>query len=425
MLKVERVHTLKGTIEVPGDKSISHRGVMFGGISRGKTHIKGFLAGEDCLSTIRCFRGLGVEIRQEGDEVEVIGRGTNGLTEPTDVLNAGNSGTTMRLMSGILAGQSFLSIITGDQSLRSRPMARVADPLRLMGAKIDGRNGGKLAPLVIRGGNLKGMVYQSPVASAQVKSAILLSGLYADGITTVVEKEKTRDHTEKMLRAFGGNVSVSGLQVSVSASKLEGQSIQVPGDISSAAFFMVAAAAMPGAELKIKNVGLNPTRTGIIDVLEAMGATIEIEDRFESGGEPMGTIVIKGGVLHGTEISGEMIPRLVDEIPVIAVAAALAEGKTRITGAEELKFKESNRIDAMVSALGTVGANIKALPDGMEIVGPSKIQGGAIDSLGDHRIAMAMAVCGLFSEQAIEIEDSACIDISFPQFETLLKRICR
>jgi 3-phosphoshikimate 1-carboxyvinyltransferase len=279
--------------------------------------------------------------------------------------------------------------------------------------------------LVIRGGNLKGMVYQSPVASAQVKSAILLSGLYADGITTVVEKEKTRDHTEKMLRAFGGNVSVSGLQVSVSASKLEGQSIQVPGDISSAAFFMVAAAAMPGAELKIKNVGLNPTRTGIIDVLEAMGATIEIEDRFESGGEPMGTIVIKGGVLHGTEISGEMIPRLVDEIPVIAVAAALAEGKTRITGAEELKFKESNRIDAMVSALGTVGANIKALPDGMEIVGPSKIQGGAIDSLGDHRIAMAMAVCGLFSEQAIEIEDSACIDISFPQFETLLKRICR
>ncbi len=423
MLKVNPVKKVQGVITVPGDKSISHRGVMLGSISKGKSIITGFLLGEDCLSTIKCFRQLGVEVNQQGNRIEVIGRGTNGLMEPNDVLDAGNSGTTMRLMSGILAGQDFMSVVTGDGSLRKRPMARVSVPLREMGATIDGRENGKLAPLVIRGGNLKGIDYKLPVSSAQVKSAVLLAGIYADGVTKVTEKVQTRDHTERMLKSFGGNINCEDGYITVKRSELEGQEVEVPGDISSAAFFMVAAAAREGSHLVIKNVGLNPTRTGIIDVLMNMGADITLDNIRSSGGEEIGDIVIKGKKLQGTNITKEIIPRLIDEIPVIAVAASMAEGTTRITGAEELKFKESNRITATVDELKKLGVNIKELPDGMEIVGPNKIGGGTVESYDDHRIAMAMAICGLFAEEPVAINDSHCIAISFPEFEDKLKAI--
>ena len=423
MLIVNKVDKIKGEITVPGDKSISHRSVMLSSISNGKSVIKGFLMGDDCLSTISCFRRLGIEIQQTGSEIVILGKGIRGLTEPTDTLDAGNSGTTMRLLSGILAGQDFFSVVTGDESLRKRPMARITDPLREMGASIGGRSDGKLAPLAIKGGNLQGIDYKLPVSSAQVKSAILLAGLYADGVTRVFEGPQSRDHTERMLKAFGGNIEKNGDAIAVSTSELFGQLVEVPGDISSAAFFMVAAAAMPGSYLVIRNVGLNPTRTGIIDVLKEMGADIEFDNLSTSGGEEIGDVIIRGNRLRGINIQKEIIPRLIDEIPVIAVAAALAEGKTTITGAEELKFKESNRIAAVVTEMQKLGINIHELPDGMVIEGPNVIKGGIIESYGDHRIAMAMAICGLFSEDTITVNNSDCIAISFPEFNEVLKQI--
>ncbi|GAB6088170.1 3-phosphoshikimate 1-carboxyvinyltransferase [Alkaliphilus crotonatoxidans] len=425
MLKINQAEGIHGTITVPGDKSISHRAVMLGSISQGKSTIKGFLQGEDCLSTIACFKKMGVEIFQQGNEVTVQGNGVNGLKEPIDILDAGNSGTTMRLMAGILAGQSFLSIVTGDESLRKRPMARIAAPLRQMGAAIDGRQDGRLAPLVIRGGGLRGIDYVLPVSSAQVKSAVLLAGLYAEGTTRVKEPVKSRDHTERMLKAFGGNVAVEGEWIRIGQSQLIGQEVEVPGDISSAAFFMVAAAAKPGAELMIKNVGLNPTRTGIIDVLKAMGAAIAIESIRTSGGEEIGDLHILGGRLRGTSINQEILPRLIDEIPVIAVAAALAEGKTIITGAEELRHKESDRIAAMVTEMKKLGIQVKELPDGMEIEGPNEIGYGIVESYSDHRIAMALAICGLFSKGGITINHPQCIAVSFPEFQEKLKAIVK
>lgn len=425
MLKINQAEGIHGIITVPGDKSISHRAVMLGSISQGKSTIKGFLQGEDCLSTIACFKKMGVEIFQQGNEVTVQGNGVNGLKEPIDILDAGNSGTTMRLMAGILAGQSFLSIVTGDESLRKRPMARIAAPLRQMGAAIDGRQDGRLAPLVIRGGGLRGIDYVLPVSSAQVKSAVLLAGLYAEGTTRVKEPVKSRDHTERMLKAFGGNVTVEGEWIRIGQSQLIGQEVEVPGDISSAAFFMVAAAAKPGAELMIKNVGLNPTRTGIIDVLKAMGAAIAIENIRTSGGEEIGDLHILGGRLRGTSINQEILPRLIDEIPVIAVAAALAEGKTIITGAEELRHKESDRIAAMVAEMKKLGIQVKELPDGMEIEGPNEIGYGIVESYSDHRIAMALAICGLFSKGGITINHPQCIAVSFPEFQEKLKAIVK
>ncbi len=423
MLTTRKVDGVKGEMTVPGDKSISHRSIMLAGISEGRSSIKGFLMGEDCLSTIGCFRGLGVEIEVTQEEIIVEGKGINGLSEPKDILDAGNSGTTIRLLSGILAGQSFMSVITGDESLRKRPMARIAAPLREMGAIIDGRSEGRLAPLAIRGGGLKAIDYRLPVSSAQVKSAVLLAGLYAEGDTRVFEPQPSRDHTERMLKAFGGNISREADVITVSASRLYGQRVEVPGDISSAAFFMVAAAAMPGSSLKICRVGLNPTRTGIIEVLKGMGADIQVDNITISGGEEIGDISIHGGKLRGVDIGREIIPRLIDEIPVIAVAAALAEGKTTITGAEELKFKESNRIAAVVTELQGLGVDIIELEDGMEINGPNIIKGGRAESYGDHRIAMAMAIAGLFSDEPVVIEDSGCIAISFPEFEAMLKKI--
>jgi len=423
MLIVNPIENIQGRISVPGDKSISHRAVMLSGISQGKSRIKGFLRGEDCLSTIACFRGLGIEIQEIDQEVHIMGKGLHGLTEPQDILDAGNSGTTMRLLSGILAGQNFLSIITGDDSLKKRPMDRIANPLRKMGAAIDGRCGGSLAPLVIRGGGLRGMDYTLPVPSAQVKSAVLLAGLYVEENTIVREKSTSRDHTERMLKFLGGNIKTEKGVITLKSSLLEGQEIEVPGDISSAAFFIAAAAAFEGAHLLVEKVGLNPTRTGIIDVLKDMGADIEFDRIHNSGGEEIGDIIVRGRKLRGTNIDEAIIPRLIDEIPVIAVIAAVAEGKTTITGAGELKVKESNRITAMVTELKKRGVDIKELPDGMEINGPNVIRGGEAESYRDHRIAMAMAICALFAKDPIKIKDPECIAISFPQFEEKLKQI--
>lgn len=420
-----RVDKLEGKITVPGDKSISHRAVMLSSISKGTSRIEGFLRGEDCLRTIACFRGLGIEIEDKGREIIVHGRGLYGLREPDDVLDAGNSGTTMRLLSGILAGQEFLTIVTGDASLRRRPMARIAVPLREMGAKIEGRSNGNLAPLVIRGGNLKALDYSSPVSSAQVKSAILLAGLYADGDTIVREKIVSRNHTEKMLKSLGAKIQVDNGVVTIGKSELYGQNIQVPGDISSAAFFMAAAAAMPGSHLVIEKVGLNPTRTGIIDVLREMGAEVEIDNLLTSGGEEIGDIIVKGRKLKATTITKEIIPRLIDEIPVIAIIAAMAEGTTIITGAEELKVKESNRISSMVTEMKKLGIRVRELPDGMEIEGSNEITGGQVESYGDHRIAMALAIAGLFAKEDVKVENSDCIAVSFPTFEEKLKNIAR
>lgn len=425
MLIIEKADKVSGTISVPGDKSISHRAVMLGAIGQGKTVIEGFLNGQDCLSTIGCFRSMGIGIELREQKVEVEGKGLLGLKEPGDILDAGNSGTTMRLIMGILSGQNFLSLITGDQSLRQRPMARVADPLRAMGANIDGREDGRFAPLVIRGGDLKGITWKTPVASAQIKSAILLAGLYANGNTTVIEPIVSRDHTERMLSCFGISVERSGAAVTIKPGILEAQNISVPGDISSAAFFIVAAAVKPGAHLIIKNVGLNPTRTGIIDAMRQMGADIEIDNIHQLAGEEAGDVIVRGSELHGTEISGEMVPRLIDEIPVLAVAAALAEGVTYIRGASELKVKESNRLTAIVVEMQKMGVQIAELSDGLKIVGPNKLHGASINSYHDHRIAMAMAVCGLFAEGKTIIADSACIDISFPGFGELLHQIVR
>lgn len=425
MLVINKIKTIAGKITVPGDKSISHRAVMLAAISSGKSTIEGFLTGQDCLSTINCMQALGVDIRRQGQIVEVVGRGLYGLQEPKDVLPAGNSGTTMRLLTGVLAGQNFLSVVTGDTSLSQRPMSRVAEPLRQMGACIDGRQNGQYAPLVIRGGQLAGINWQTAVASAQVKSAILLAGLYADGQTTVHEPIISRDHTERMLAGFGINVKRWGTAVTVRPGMLTGQYIKVPGDISSAAFFLVAAATLPGAQLVIENVGLNPTRTGVIDVLREMGANIDVENIHMAGGEEAGDIIVQGTSLHGTTIGPAIIPRLIDEIPIIAVAAALAEGDTLITGAGELKVKETNRLAAITAELTKMGVQITELPDGLQITGPNLICGAAVKSYNDHRIAMALAVCGLFANGETTIAESECINISFPGFSSLLRQVAK
>ncbi|RAK22150.1 3-phosphoshikimate 1-carboxyvinyltransferase [Anoxybacillus vitaminiphilus] len=413
------VSSLRGTIEVPGDKSISHRAVMFGAIANGTTTISNFLAGEDCLSTIDCFRKLGVSITQNGSEVVVEGKGISGLQEPTEILNVGNSGTTTRLLLGILAGCSFHACLIGDESIAKRPMARVTNPLREMGAKIDGREHGNYTPLSIRGGNLQAIRYTSPVASAQVKSAILLAGLMADGTTTVIEPHKSRDHTERMLKAFGGEVVVDGLTVSVTGKQqLTGADIDVPGDISSAAFFLVAGAIVPNSEITLKNVGLNPTRTGIIDVLKQMGADIAIENVRNEESEPMGDITVRTSELKGIEIGGELIPRLIDEIPIIALLATQAEGTTVIKDASELRVKETDRIATVVSELSQLGADIEATEDGMRIRGKTKLKANhmVVDSYGDHRIGMMLAVAACITEGELTLNRSEAIAVSYPSF---------
>lgn len=424
-LTINPVKKLRGVLSVPGDKSISHRAVMLGALARGITEVDHFLMGEDCLATVACFKAMGVRIEGPAEgKLKVHGVGLGGLQEPADVLDAGNSGTTTRLMMGILAGQPFCSIITGDESLRRRPMARVAGPLAEMGAVFLGREQNNLLPMAVRGGALKPIHFQSPVASAQVKSAILLAGLYAEGETSVTEPSPSRDHTERMLQAFGAAVRVTGNTVTLKGfPELQGLKITVPGDISSAAFLAVAAACLPDSEVTLQGVGINPTRDGLLEVLRQMGAGLEIVNERQQGGEPVADIKISGGKLQGTEISGALIPRLIDEIPVLAVAAAYAEGTTVIRDAAELKVKESNRIAAVARELKKFKVDIEELPDGLVIRGGKPLTGATCQSYGDHRIAMAMAVAGLGARGQSVIEGAQCIPVSFPGFNDALKSL--
>ncbi|HEY4554178.1 MAG TPA: 3-phosphoshikimate 1-carboxyvinyltransferase [Bacillaceae bacterium] len=417
ILRLDQPTSLKGTFTVPGDKSISHRAIMFGSIAHGTTRVYGLLTGEDCLRTISCFRQLGVPIKMNGDYAEIEGRGLEGLEEPDEVLDVGNSGTTIRLMLGILANLPFHVIIKGDASIAKRPMDRVTIPLRQMGASIDGRKNGNFTPISIRGGGLKGIEYVSPVASAQVKSAVLLAGLAADGTTAVIEPESSRDHTERMLREFNCDVMEEGNKKSIKGhQRLQGATIYVPGDISSAAFFLVAGAVIPGSELSIRNVGLNPTRTGILDVLKKMGAEVSIEGNEDDPGEPAGNLNVKHSPLKGAVIEGDLIPRLIDEIPIIALAATQAEGVTVIKDAAELKVKETNRIDTVVNELSKMGAKIEATEDGMIIHGKTRLHGAAVDSHGDHRIGMMLAIAACLASGETKLENCEAISVSYPGF---------
>lgn len=424
MLRVKQTTKISGTVQVPGDKSISHRAVMFGALAEGTTTIEGFLPGADCLSTISCFRQMGIEIEQEGDRVTVTGKGWYGLQEPSRTLDVGNSGTTARLLAGILATQPFHTVMEGDESIAKRPMRRVVGPLREMGARIDGRKDGEFTPLSIRGGKLKGIQYRSPVASAQVKSAILLAGLQADGVTSVTEPHLSRDHTERMLQAFGVQVVRDGLTVSVEGGqRLTGRAIQVPGDISSAAFLIAAVMMVPGSSLFIPNVGINPTRTGILDVVKAMGGSVELVNQRIVNEEPVADLRISYAELSGIEIGGEIIPRLIDEVPVIAVMATQAKGRTVIRDAQELKVKETDRIATVVSELTKLGAQVTPTDDGIIVEGPTPLHGAVIDSLGDHRIGMAMAIAGLAAAGETVIENEEAIAVSFPNFAEILQQI--
>ncbi|MDV2884341.1 3-phosphoshikimate 1-carboxyvinyltransferase [Alkalihalophilus pseudofirmus] len=417
---------LNGTIRVPGDKSISHRAVMFGAIADGVTTVEGFLNGEDCLSTITCFKKLGVNITQDEERVKIEGKGWDGLVEPLNILDVGNSGTTTRLMLGILATRPFHSVMIGDDSIAKRPMSRVVDPLREMGAQIDGRANGNFTPLSVRGGSTKGIDFTSKVASAQVKSAILLAGLQSAGTTSVTEPALSRDHTERMLEAYGVKVEREGLKVSVKGGQsLKASHIVVPGDISSAAFFLVAGAIVPNSQITLTGVGVNPTRSGIIDVLQKMGASLTVSNEKVVSGEPIADLTIETSSLKGIEIGGDLIPRLIDEIPVIAVLASQAEGKTVIKDAEELKVKETNRIDTVVSELKRLGASIEATEDGMIIEGTRSLKGATVNSYGDHRIGMAMAIAGLITEGQVDIERSEAIAVSYPSFFEHIDRLTK
>ncbi|MGF6948636.1 3-phosphoshikimate 1-carboxyvinyltransferase [Neobacillus sp. B4I6] len=411
------INGLNGKITIPGDKSISHRSVMFGSIAYGETKVTNFLPGEDCLSTISCFRKLGVIIEESDNQLRIIGKGFEGLTEPTEVLDVGNSGTTIRLLMGILAGRPFFSSLVGDESIGKRPMTRVTNPLSEIGARIDGRKDGSFTPISIRGGGLKPVNYHLPVASAQVKSALILAGLQAEGQSIIIEPEETRDHTERMIKKFGGEIHKDNQNIMVKGGqKLTATSIHVPGDISSAAFFLVAGAVIPDSEIVLKNVGLNPTRTGIIEVMKKMGADLEIVQNEETSFEPFGDLIIKTSSLKGTVIEGDLIPKLIDEIPIIALLATQAEGTTIIKDAEELKVKETNRIDTVVNELKKLGAKIEATEDGMIIYGKSVLSGGTVSSHGDHRIGMMLAIAALLCENEAELVNPEAISVSYPNF---------
>ncbi|MFN6567580.1 3-phosphoshikimate 1-carboxyvinyltransferase [Dendronalium sp. ChiSLP03b] len=419
--------SLQGSIRVPGDKSISHRALMLGALAQGETEIQGLLLGEDPRSTASCFQALGAEISELNTElVRVKGIGLGNLQEPVDVLNAGNSGTTLRLMLGILASHSgrFFTV-TGDRSLRSRPMSRVVKPLQQMGAEIWGRKGNSLAPLAIQGQALKPTHYHSPIASAQVKSCILLAGLSTEGQTTITEPAISRDHSERMLRAFGADLSTDPESKSVTINgpaQLYGQKVIVPGDISSAAFWLVAGAIVPGSELVIENVGVNPTRTGILEALDLMGADIQLENQREVAGEPVADLRVRSSRLKSCTIAGEIIPRLIDEIPILAVAAVFAEGTTIIRDAEELRVKESDRIAVMAQQLNKMGAKVTELPDGMEIIGGTPLAGTDVDSHTDHRIAMSLAIAALVARGITTIHRAEAAAISYPNFTATLQQ---
>jgi 3-phosphoshikimate 1-carboxyvinyltransferase len=417
---------LRGSIHVPGDKSISHRAVMFNAVAEGNARVTNFLAGADCLSTIACVRALGVDVRREGDEVLVSGVGLRGLKEPADVLDCGNSGTTMRLLAGLLAGVPMFAVLTGDASLRSRPQRRIVTPLRGLGAQLDGRDGGERAPLAVRGATLKGGSYELPVASAQVKSALLLAALSGEGPLTLTGKIASRDHTERMLRAMGVDIQVRPESITLHPPAHPvfpyPLSLRVPGDPSSAAFWWVAAAIHPDAELTTPGVCLNPTRTGALDVLRAMGAQIDITNERDEGSEPVGDVTVRSSRLRGVTVGGELIPRLIDEIPVLAVAAACAEGDTVFRDAQELRAKETDRIATVAAGLDLLGVEVEPTGDGMGIVGRGgpAFAGAALDSHGDHRLAMAWAVASLVASGETTIGDPASAAVSYPGFwETL------
>ncbi len=422
--------SLHGRVRVPGDKSISHRALLFGAIAEGETRIEGLLPAEDPLSTAACLRAMGVEVSpiRAGEPVTVQGVGLDGFQEPADVLDCGNSGTTMRLMLGLLAGRAGRHfVLTGDASLRGRPMRRVGAPLAQMGAVIHGRKDGNFAPLAVQGQPLRGTTIHTPVASAQVKSAILLAGLTAEGPTTVIEPVQSRDHSERMLRAFGARLEVGGpglTQVTVTpGASLRGQAVVVPGDISSAAFWLVAAAVTPGAALTVENVGLNPSRTGILEVLEQMGARLSVLNQRDVAGEPVGDLQVSHGPLRPFVIGAELIPRLVDEIPVLAVAACCAEGVSRVTGAEELRVKETDRLAVMARQLGAMGARIEEFDDGMAITGVTELRGATVDSETDHRVAMSLAVAALVASGTTSLHRPEAAAVSYPGFWDDLQRL--
>lgn len=416
-MKIKRVNGLKGTVAIPGDKSISHRSIMLGSIAEGTTEVHNFLQGADCLSSIACFRQMGIDIENNGDIVRIHGQGLHGLKRPENTLDTGNSGTTTRLMSGILAGQNFECTINGDASIQSRPMRRIMTPLSLMGASIESIRGNDCAPLKITGQKLHGIHYNSPVSSAQVKSAVLLAGLYAEGETSVTEPVLSRNHTELMLGACGGDIRSEGTTAILRPVKrLDAQKIIVPGDISSAAYFMAAGLIVPNSEICIENVGINPTRDGMIKVCQAMGANISLENIRDVCGEPVADVVVRHSSLHGTVVEGDIIPTLIDELPIIAVMAAFAEGQTIIRDAAELKVKESDRIAVMTENLSAMGVDITPTADGMIINGGKTPHGAQIQSHLDHRIAMSFAVAALASDGETEIIGSDCVNISYPTF---------
>lgn len=429
-LGTQPARSLQGVVQVPGDKSISHRALLFGAIAEGTTRITGLLPAEDPLSTAACLRAMGVTISaiEAGQPVSVEGVGLDGLREPEDVLDCGNSGTTMRLMLGLLAGRAGRHVVlTGDGSLRRRPMQRVGGPLAQMGALISGRSGGNLAPLAIQGQQLRGATIRTPVASAQVKSALVLAALTATGDTTVIEPVQSRDHSERMLRAFGAQLSVGGpglTEVTVTpGASLRGQDVIVPGDISSAAFWLVAGAITPGADLTVQNVGLNPSRTGVLDVLAQMGARIELLNGREVAGEPVGDLRVTHGPLQAFTIGAELIPRLVDEIPVLAVAACYAEGMSRVSGAEELRVKETDRLAVMARQLGAMGARIEEFADGLTIEGGVPLHGAEVDSETDHRVAMSLAVAAQVAHGPTQLHRPEAAAVSYPGFWEDLERL--
>ncbi|MCR5195873.1 MAG: 3-phosphoshikimate 1-carboxyvinyltransferase [Pseudobutyrivibrio sp.] len=423
-MAITKAKSLKGEIKVPGDKSISHRGVMFGSISDGITELTGFLDGADCRSTIGCFRAMGIDITQDNNHVIIRGKGLHGLSAPSSMLDVGNSGTTTRLISGILAGQSFVSSLNGDESIQKRPMGRVITPLTQMGANIRSINGNGCAPLEIGGAPLMAIHYDSPVASAQVKSCVLLAGLYADGITSVTEPVISRNHTELMLSGFGADIKSEGLTASiVGGPKLVGQKIQVPGDISSAAYYIAAGLICENSDLLIKNVNTNPTRAGIIKVAQDMGGNIELLNERIVSGEPVADIHVTTSNLHGCEVSGDIIPALIDELPIIAVMAACASGTTIIKDAAELKVKESDRIATVTENLSNMGCDITATDDGMIINGGKPLKGARIKTYLDHRIAMSFAIAGLVADGETTFDDEDCCCISYPDFFKTLSSI--
>lgn len=417
-IKVNITKALKGEITASGDKSISHRAVMIGGIAEGRTKVTGFLTAEDTINSARAMISLGAEIEGIGTETLIIkGKGLRGLSEPENILDLGNSGTGIRLLMGLLAGQNFFSVLTGDASLRKRPMGRVAEPLRQMGANITGREGGKKAPIAITGSKLKGIDYKSPIASAQIKSSLLLAGLYADGETSVTEPMKSRDHTERMLKFFGAGIKEKDLTVSIKGGqRLNAGELNVPADISSAAFFLVAASIVEGSDVIIKDVGINPTRTGIIDVLKSMGADIELFNKRDFGFEPVADIRVRYSALKGTTVSGGLVPRTIDEFPILCIAGALAEGETIIRDAKELRVKESDRISSMAEGLRRMGVEIEEFEDGLRIVGRERLNGARCRSYSDHRIAMAFIIAGLKADGETVVEDTEWISTSFPDF---------